>query len=191
MITSIGSSRETLAEILAKLNAPATDSTASTKNTTGLNNFSTGLKSVDELGMQFQENLINFLMKTQDSTEQTQNETTELEQDAENDLISKLGKPAGLDLNGEFESPSLIEKIKNLHFMKAFDLDKDGQLTKNDFKVAQEKSPLVANIVDSFKSAVNENTGLTNQASKFVQSMINQYKDNPLSIVTQAAEIFA
>ncbi len=189
MITSIGSSRETLAEILAKLNAPATDSTASTKNTTGLNAFSTGIKSADELNMQFQENLINFLMKTQDSQEQTSDKTEVLEE-KDSDLISKLGKPAGLDLEGEFESSSLIDKIKNLHFLKAFDFDKDGQLTKNDFKVAQEKSPLVANLVDSFKSAVNDDSGLKNQASKFIQSMINQYKDNPLSAVTQAAELF-
>lgn len=184
MITSIGSSRETLAEILAKLNAPATDSTASTKNTTGL-------KTVDDLSMQFQENLINFLMKTQDSTEQSKEETINLEQDEENDLLTKLGKPAGLDLDGEFESPSLVEKIKNMNFMKAFDLDKDGQLTKNDFNVAKEKSPLVANAVNAFNSAVKDETGLTNQASKFIQSMINQYKDNPLSAITQAAEIFA
>ena len=34
MITSIGSSNETLAEILAKLNQTSTDSTASTGNTT-------------------------------------------------------------------------------------------------------------------------------------------------------------
>ena len=191
MITSIGSSRETLAEILAKLNAPATDSTASTKNTTGLNNFSTGLKTVDDLSMQFQENLINFLMKTQDSTEQPKEETSILEQDAENDLLTKLGKPAGLDLDGEFESPSVVEKIKNMKFMKAFDLDKDGQLTKNDFTVAKEKSPLVANAVNAFNSAIKDESGLTNQASKFIQSMINQYKDNPLSAITQAAEIFA
>ena len=190
MITSIGSSRETLAEILAKLNAPATDSTASTKNTTGLNNFSTGLRSADELNMQFQENLINFLMKNNDSNNEQSFEKTEDLEEKDADIISKLGKPAGLDLEGEFESPSLLEKIKNMNFMKAFDFDKDGKLTKNDFSVAKEKSPLVANIVDSFNSAVNENSGIKNQASKFIQSMINQYKDNPLSAVTQAAELF-
>ena len=193
MITSIGSTRETLAEILAKLNAPATDSTASTKNTTGFNNFSTGLKSADELSMQFQENLMNFLMKTKDSTENSSDKTLETATEKENtDLVSKLGIPAGLDLEQSLESPSLVEKIKNLNVLKSFDLDKDGSLTKNDFNVAKEKSPLVANIVNAYNSAFKDNSlSIGNQASKFIQSMINQYKDNPLSAVTQAAEIFA
>jgi len=191
MITSIGSSRETLAEIIAKLNAPATDSTAAVKNTTGLNNFSNGLKSADELGLQFQENLINFLMKTKDNTETTPASTNDTPEEKDNELVSKLGIPAGLDLEQDLESPTLMDKLKNMKFLKAFDLDKDGQLTKNDFNVAKEKSPLVANAVDAFNSAIKDNSGIQNQASKFIQSMINQYKDNPLSAITQAAEIFA
>ncbi len=191
MITSIGSSRETLAEIIAKLNAPATDSTAAVKNTTGLNNFSNGLKSADELGLQFQENLINFLMKTKDNTETTPASTNDTPEENANELVSKLGIPAGLDLEQDLESPTLMDKLKNMKFLKAFDLDKDGQLTKNDFNVAKEKSPLVANAVDAFNSAIKDNSGIQNQASKFIQSMINQYKDNPLSAITQAAEIFA
>ena len=192
MITSIGSTRETLADILAKLNAPASDSTAAIKNTTGLNNFSTGLKSADELGLQFQENLINFLMKSKDTNDEAP--ATELQTEdekADTDILSKLGMPAGLDLEQQLESSSVLDKIKNLKFLKAFDLDKDGSLTRNDFNVAKEKSPLVANAVNAFNSAIKENSGVTNQASKFIQSMINQYKDNPLSAITQAAEIFA
>ena len=192
MITSIGSTRETLADILAKLNAPASDSTAAIKNTTGLNNFSTGLKSADELGLQFQENLINFLMKSKDTNDEAP--ATELQTEdekADTDILSKLGMPAGLDLEQQLESSSVLDKIKNLKFLKAFDLDKDGSLTRNDFNVAKEKSPLVANAVNAFNSAIKENSGVANQASKFIQSMINQYKDNPLSAITQAAEIFA
>ena len=67
-----------------------------------------------------------------------------------------------------------------------FDLDKDGELTKNDFNVAKEKSPLVQNIADAFESATD-----TGKISGFFQSMINQYKDSPLSLVKDAVEVFA
>jgi len=190
MITSIGSSRETLAEILAKLNSTSTDSTASIKNSTGLNNLSNGLKSVDDLGLQFQENLMNFLLKSKNPTEE--NSTLEIESKNNNEEItSKLGVPAGLDLEQDLGSTSLVDKIKNMNFLKAFDLDKDGNLTKNDFNIAKEKSPLVSNVVNAYNSAIKNNSNIGNQASNFIQSMINQYKDNPLSMITQAAEIFA
>ncbi|MBR1908550.1 hypothetical protein IJ818_06410 [bacterium] len=190
MITSIGSSRETLAEILAKLNSPTSDSTASTQNTTGLNNSLNGLKSVDDLSLEFQENLMNFLMKTKDTTKE--NSTSEIGTENDNsEIVSKLGIPAGLDLEQNLESNSLVEKIKNMNFLKAFDLDKDGSLTKNDFNIAKEKSPLVSNVVNAYNSAIKNNSTIGSQASNFIQSMINQYKDNPLNLVAQAAEIFA
>ena len=125
------------------------------------------------------------------SLETTPASTNDTPEENANELVSKLGIPAGLDLEQDLESPTLMDKLKNMKFLKAFDLDKDGQLTKNDFNVAKEKSPLVANAVDAFKSAIKDNSGIQNQASKFIQSMINQYKDNPLSAITQAAEIFA
>ena len=51
------------------------------------------------------------------------------------DLTARLGTPAGLDLEYDLSSKSLTDKLKNLHFMKMFDFDKDGELTKNDFNV--------------------------------------------------------
>ena len=73
-----------------------------------------------------------------------------------------------------------------MSFMKMFDLDNDGALTKNDFNVAKEKSPLVQNLADAFEDAT-DNGGI----SGFFQNMLNQYKDAPMSLVKDAVEIFA
>ena len=183
MITSIGSSNETLAEILAKLNQTSTDSTASTGNTTGQSSSLQG--TIGDLSIDFQQSLMALLS----SDTKGEEETTALndnDEDDKNDLTARLGAPAGLDLEYDLSSQSLTDKLKNLHFMKMFDFDKDGELTKNDFNVAKEKSPLVQNIADAFESATD-----TGKISGFFQSMINQYKDSPMSLVKDAVEVFA
>ena len=79
---------------------------------------------------------------TVDSNNETFQECVTLndnDEDDKNDLTARLGAPAGLDLEYDLSSQSLTDKLKNLHFMKMFDFDKDGELTKNDFNVAKEK----------------------------------------------------
>ena len=118
MITSIGSSNETLAEILAKLNQTSTDSTASTGNTTGQSSSLQG--TIGDLSVDFQQSLMALLS----SDTKGEEETTALndnDEDDKNDLTARLGAPAGLDLEYDLSSQSLTDKLKNLHFMKMFD----------------------------------------------------------------------
>ena len=184
MITSIGSTQETLAEILAKLNQTNTDSTASVGTQTGQSNALKG--TIGDLSIDFQQSLAALLTTNDSKTDNDEITSTNDDTDADENLTARLGAPAGLDLEQDLASQSLTDKLKNMSLMKMFDLDKDGALTKNDFNVAKEKSALVQNLADAVDEA-KENGGI----SGFFQNMFNQYKDSPMSLVTEAVEIFA
>ena len=184
MITSIGSTQETLAEILAKLNQTSTESTASVGTQTGKSNALQG--TIGDLSIDFQQSLAALLSTNETKTDNEDITSTNDKTDADDNLTARLGAPAGLDLEQDLASQSLTEKLKNMSFMKMFDLDNDGAVTKNDFNVAKEKSPLVQNLADAFEEAT-DNGGI----SGFFQNMFNQYKDSPVSLVKDAVEIFA
>lgn len=122
----------TLAEIFAKLNQTSTDSTASTGNTTGQSSSLQG--TIGDLSVDFQQSLMALLSSDTKGEEET-SALKDNDENEKNDLTARLGTPAGLDLEYDLSSKSLSDKLKNLHFMKMFDFDKDGELTKNNFNV--------------------------------------------------------
>ena len=67
MITSIGSTQETLAEILAKLNQTSTESTASVGTQTGKSNALQG--TIGDLSIDFQQSLAALLSTNETKTD--------------------------------------------------------------------------------------------------------------------------
>ena len=174
MITSIGSSNETLAQILDKLNSINTDG-------------SKGISKKELNALNEETDFTKTLMECFDSIDNDKDgELTTDEVSEKSTLLGQMGVPAGLQI--EDASESFMDKIGD--FLKGkFDLNKDGSLSKADLKVAEEKSPLVKSLVDSFENLKSGN-GDGNLASYF-QNIFSQYKDTPLNAVKDVAQIFA
>lgn len=173
MITSIGSSNGTLAQILDKLNSINTDG-------------SKGISKNELNAIGEETDFTKTLLECFDSIDKDKNgELTSEEITTQLSTYGQLGVPAGLEI--EDASESFMDKIGSL-LKDKFDLNKDGTLSKGDLKIAEDRSPLIKNLMNSFedlKSGAGE-TNLTN----FFQNIFSQYKDNPMNAVKEIAQIF-
>ena len=137
----------------------------------------TGVNGINEISMSDFAKTLEEQLKKSDNNVLNHNQNS--------DIQNKIGIPAGMNLS---EDNTIVkDSYKNLvnSIMESLDENSDGKITKKEMENFTDKISSKDSNTETTGSLASSKAGdfLKNQASNFIQKLIDKYKDNSESIL--------